>query len=71
MRVHVERARTLLAETDLPIPAVAKASRFACPKMLSGFFRRKTGLTPTAYRRNCHVGRGVLGAEASGDSTSA
>ena len=70
MRVHLERAQNLLAQTDMPIPAVAKASGFAWPKMFSGFFRRKTGLTPTAYRRNSRIGGKAPDIEASANSAS-
>lgn len=50
-RVHLDRARSLLADTDLPMPAVAAASGFTDGKHLSVVFRRETGRTPTGYRR--------------------
>jgi LacI family transcriptional regulator len=53
-RVHVERARHLLAETDWSMPAVAGGAGFADAKQLSTRFRQATGLTPTAYRRAFH-----------------
>jgi LacI family transcriptional regulator len=50
-RVRMEHARRLLAETDLPMTAVADGSGFPNAKELSTVFRQETGLTPTAYRR--------------------
>ncbi len=50
-RVHVERARSLLADTDLPMPVVASRSGFSDAKQLSIRFRQSTGVTPTTYRR--------------------
>ncbi|HEV7300721.1 MAG TPA: DNA-binding transcriptional regulator [Tepidisphaeraceae bacterium] len=50
-RVHVARARELLAETDLPLPAVAKASGFMSRERMGHVFRQLTGTTPAAYRK--------------------
>jgi len=49
-RVHVERAMSLLAGTDLAMPALADSAGFSNASHLSIVFRRETGLTPTAYR---------------------
>ena len=49
-RVHVDRARRLLAETDLPIPDVASASGFGSPEYLAVVFKAETGLSPLRYR---------------------
>ena len=51
-RIRMARARSLLAETKLPIPAVAQGSGFTCSASFSDFFRRTVGVTPTHYRRN-------------------
>jgi LacI family transcriptional regulator len=48
---RVERARQLLAGTDLSMPAVARRSGFASAERLSVLFRKETGITPTGYRR--------------------
>jgi len=48
---HVRTARHLLAETDLPIPEVARRSGFTHPARLAAAFRKAVALTPTAYRR--------------------
>lgn len=50
-RVHLERAKDLLAGTELPVAVVAEQSGFSGNKHLCLVFRQETGLTPTAYRR--------------------
>ena len=50
-RVHLERSRQLLSQTDLPLSAVARQSGFGDGRQLSVVFRRETGLTPSVYRR--------------------
>lgn len=49
-RSHIERAKRLLIETDMPVPAVAEASGFGSPEYLSTVFRKTVGLTPFKYR---------------------
>ncbi len=56
-RVRVEQAKRLLADTDLPISAVAKTAGFTGQEAFSVFFRREAGLTPTEYRRQWLPGR--------------
>jgi LacI family transcriptional regulator, galactose operon repressor len=50
-RVHVDRAKDLLAATDLPVAMVAERSGFCGSGHLCVVFRQDTGQTPTAYRR--------------------
>jgi LacI family transcriptional regulator len=50
-RVHVERAKELLASTELPVAGVAERSGFSSSSHLCVVFRQETGLTPTAFRR--------------------
>lgn len=50
-RAHLERAKSLLAGTDLSVAVVAKQSGYSGIKHLCTVFRQATGLTPTAYRR--------------------
>lgn len=57
-RAHVERARSLLAETDLPLVEVAAESGFADQQMLSVVFKKTTGSTPGAWRRAAAEVRG-------------
>ena len=49
-RTHLERARQLLVETDMPIPDVAEAAGFGSPEYLAYVFRADTGKTPLRYR---------------------
>ncbi|QDU57231.1 AraC family transcriptional regulator [Aeoliella mucimassa] len=55
-RVHLERAKLLLATTDMPIPAVADASGYGSPEYFARVMKRDTGLTPRQYRGQ-HQGR--------------
>ena len=52
LRVRVDRAKELLATTDLSMPAVARRSGFPTAEQLAIVFRRSTGTTPTLYRRS-------------------
>jgi LacI family transcriptional regulator len=51
VRVQVERARALLATTDLPVADVASRCGFASPKRLFEVFAARGGVTPGEYRR--------------------
>ncbi len=53
-RVHFERAKQLLKQTEMSIPAVAAASGFGSPEYLAYIFKRETGLTPRKYRNMVH-----------------
>jgi LacI family transcriptional regulator len=55
MRLRMDTAQRLLDETDLSIEAVAEKSGFPDQKLFSVSFRRKIGMTPTAYRRKCRL----------------
>ena len=50
-RVHLERAKSLLVETDLAIPDVAEAAGFGSPEYLAYMFKVETGKTPLRYRK--------------------
>jgi LacI family transcriptional regulator len=50
-RTHLERARRLLAETDLPMKVLAQRAGFSDGCHMAVVFRQDLGLTPTAYRR--------------------
>jgi LacI family transcriptional regulator len=49
-RVHLSRAKELLEQTDLPIPAVAAGSGFGSPEYLAYAFKQEMGLSPRRYR---------------------
>jgi LacI family transcriptional regulator len=49
-RVHLERAKRLLADTDMPVPDVAIAAGFRSREYLAYAFKQATGLSPREYR---------------------
>lgn len=51
LRVRIERARSLLTQSDLSVDAVARQSGFDSSKNLARVFRRQAGTTPQALRR--------------------
>jgi len=57
-RVHLERAKSLLAETALSIPQIADAAGFGSPEYLAYVFRTELGRTPLRYRKE--IGRAML-----------
>jgi AraC family transcriptional regulator len=48
---RIARAKSLLAETRLPMSEVAERSGYKSPAALSVAFRRALATTPTTYRR--------------------
>jgi len=50
LRVQIERAKQLLAESDLPLKTVAERCGFTHPEYLSVIFKKKTGTTPGRFR---------------------
>jgi LacI family transcriptional regulator len=50
-RVRIERARQLIAETDLPLKQVAVRSGFQYVQYMTRLFVRYVGQTPAKYRR--------------------
>jgi len=55
IRARLNKAKRSLAETSQPMAVVAEQSGFSDAKKLSEYFRKATGLTPTAYRRRCSL----------------
>ncbi len=53
---RLERAKRLLAETDLPVVKIAIAAGFDSPSYLVRLFHRRFGLSPTAYRQRLRRG---------------
>jgi LacI family transcriptional regulator len=51
LKVRIDRAKTLLAETDLPIKQIAQKTGFNTVQYLTKAFRRSTEDTPAAFRR--------------------
>lgn len=54
--VHLDRARTLLRETLLPLAQVARQSGYATYMAFMLTFKRIVGMTPSAYRRRVALG---------------
>lgn len=50
-KLRVERAKALLAETELPVADVAAAVGIANAAYFATVFQSQTGLSPTRYRR--------------------
>lgn len=50
-RARVEKAKSMLADIDTPIEAIARACGFSHPARLSETFKRLTGISPGEYRR--------------------
>jgi LacI family transcriptional regulator len=51
MRIQIEHAKRLLAQTDTNCMTVAKKSGFHSLSYFTAAFHRETGMTPNAYRR--------------------
>ena len=52
-RVRVERAKELLAETNLGVAAVAERAGFSGPRRMATVFAAEVGSTPLEFRRGC------------------
>ena len=50
-RMRVNKARRLLAETDMPMQQIAEACGYATYNYLTHVFKNETGRTPRSYRR--------------------
>ncbi|VGO23129.1 AraC family transcriptional regulator [Pontiella sulfatireligans] len=50
-RLRIDKARKLLAETDLPMQHIAEACGFATYNYLTHVFKQTTGATPRDYRK--------------------
>ena len=50
-RLRLERAKSLLASTDLPLARISDRLGYHQPAYLSAVFRKETGMTPAAYRK--------------------
>jgi LacI family transcriptional regulator len=53
-RVQIERVKELLAETDLPLSAVAHLTGYSHVEYMSVVFKRETGVPPSSYRARLH-----------------
>jgi len=48
---HIDRAKSLLADTDLPTSQIAERSGHTYVQQFNAIFKRHVGITPTEYRR--------------------
>ncbi len=55
-RSRIQLTREMLAATDLPLPDIAARCGYSDRTRLSSIFRRETGMTPKAYRRQARLG---------------
>jgi LacI family transcriptional regulator len=53
--VHLERAQSLLRETNLSMPDVAEASGFGSPEYFASAFQKRLGISPLKYRSKVRV----------------
>jgi LacI family transcriptional regulator len=65
-RLQMDRVKSLLAETDLPIAQISDQLGFHQPAYLSVVFKQETGQTPASYRRQARRGGGGGGGLAPG-----
>jgi len=54
LTARLERAKTMLRTTNMPIAEIAVACGFSHQEHLTRMFGRETGITPAAYRRSVH-----------------
>lgn len=60
LRIRINHARRLLAETDLPVSDIARSCGFRTVAYFSRAFRTAEGVSPSAYRRKHPLPRRVL-----------
>jgi LacI family transcriptional regulator len=56
VRMRIKRAEELLAQTDMPIRAIAEKTGFHHQEYLGVVFKARTGKTPAGFRRQCQAG---------------
>jgi LacI family transcriptional regulator len=55
LRVRLDRAKQLLAQTDFSLPLIAEKVGLEHPEYLNVIFKRKTGTTPGKYRAQARL----------------
>ncbi len=58
LRIHIERAKELLAATDWPVSRIARESGFANTERIEFAFQKKQGLSTAEYRRQQGIASG-------------
>lgn len=54
-RLRIDKARSLLAETNLPMQQIAEACGYATYNYLTHVFKQVTDMTPSAYRKKMRI----------------
>ena len=54
-RVRMLRIQALLAETDLPLAAIAQRTGFNYVEYMNEAFKKQTGCTPGQFRKQAHT----------------
>ena len=57
LRVRLNRAKQLLAETDFTLPLIAEKVGFEHPEYLSVIFKKKSGVTPGQFRAESRIAK--------------
>jgi LacI family transcriptional regulator len=57
MRIRIERAKTLMVQTDQTSESIALKSGFSSLEYFTKVFRRKVGMKPQAYRKMRRISR--------------
>ncbi len=52
MRVRINRAKQLLAETSFPVELISEKIGFERAEYLSRIFKKKVGITPLHFRKH-------------------
>ena len=63
LRVQIDRAKSLLAQTNLSVAAVGKRVGFAAPQYFATVFRQSVGATPRQYRHSRRIAEGRTGVQ--------
>jgi LacI family transcriptional regulator len=50
-RQHIQRAKSILADTEIPVGQVSEQAGFRSPQRFAVVFSRETGMTPSEYRK--------------------
>jgi AraC-like DNA-binding protein len=56
LQLRLDKAKSLLNSTPLPVKEIASQTGFDCPYHFSKIFKRKTGLSPVAWRHDARGG---------------
>jgi LacI family transcriptional regulator len=59
MRIRIDRVKTLLVETDLPLSKIAQRTGFNYIEYLNEAFKKRVGTTPGKYRKEAAAGRSL------------